>query len=103
MTIVSISLAMRLKLLKHSAHWAVINQQQQQPEPEQANGYAAAPASLSLSADGNDDHDRDDPPYVVFGYGSLIFRVCSSSSSSESWTRDYCTDGDACDDDDDDD
>jgi hypothetical protein len=45
---------------------------------QQANGHAA-------SGGGDSDHghhwhdDHDDSPYIVFGYGSLIFRVRSSS------------------------
>jgi hypothetical protein len=36
-------------------------------QQQQANGHAAS------GDDGDGDHD--DPPYIVFGYGSLIFRV----------------------------
>jgi hypothetical protein len=42
---------------------------QQQQQQQQANGYAAS------GDDGDGDGDHDDPPYIVFGYGSLIFRV----------------------------
>ena len=50
--------------MAHGTDW--IQQQQQQ----EANGSGG---------DGRDDDDGDrDDPYIVFGYGSLIFRVRST-------------------------
>ena len=54
-----------------------------QQQAADLNGYEAASASVSASAsaidgDGDGDGDHDDhEPYIVFGYGSLIFRVRS--------------------------
>jgi hypothetical protein len=45
---------------------ALMGSDQQQ---QLANGHAAS------GDDGDGDGDHDDPPYIVFGYGSLIFRV----------------------------
>jgi hypothetical protein len=48
---------------------------------QQANGYAAR----GDDGDGDGDGDHDDPPYIVFGYGSLIFRVRSNSIYPTHW------------------
>lgn len=48
-------------------------------------GYAAGDASGGPDGGDGDGNHHDDPPYIVFGYGSLIFRVRSSSICH------YCT------------